>query len=75
MTVKWSEDATTSPADYDLCGQAHGKYVDVCSNGSGKWSVLFNCVRLKNDFASRDEAQHWAETADLIEELSEAPRH
>jgi len=75
MTIIWCKDIATLPLDHDFNGEIYGKYVDICGNGEGKWMVLFNCVLLKDDFDSRDAAQHWAENADLIDELSEAPRY
>lgn len=72
--IVWSEndDESEDTSNYDLCGKFLGKYVDVCSNGKNVWTVLFNCVRLKENMPSRDEAKQWAENADLIEELSNA---
>lgn len=75
--IIWSEDdthATEDTSNYDLCGTFLEKYVDICSNGNNLWSVLFNCVRLKENIATRDEAKAWAENADLLDELAEA-RH
>lgn len=75
--ILWSaddEDELEDTSTYDLCGTFAGKYVDICSNGENVWKVLFNCVRLKENIASRNEAKEWAENADLIEELSNA-RH
>lgn len=66
-----SEDTST----YDLCGRFRGKYVDVTNNGENSWAVLFNCVRIKENIATRDEAKQWVENADLIEELTNALRY
>jgi hypothetical protein len=72
--VKWSktpkDDSLENP--YDLCGKdKNDKYVDVTHSFKGTWSVLYNNVRLKDDFVSRDEAKDWAEKTDLINFLSE----
>lgn len=70
--ISWSEDDEESEdtSTYDLCGTFYGKYVDVTRNSNNLWSVLFNCVRIKENISTREQAKHWAETADLIEELS-----
>lgn len=74
--ILWSSDDEDGENNltHDLCGEFYGKYVDVIRNSENLWSVLFNCVRIKENIATRDEAKHWVENADLIEELSNA-RH
>lgn len=75
--IAWSEDdedETEDTSNYDLCGIFCGKYVDITRNSQNLWSVLFNCVRLKENITNRDEAKNWAENSDLLDELSNA-RH
>lgn len=73
--IIWSEeDSNEENLTCDLCGEAYGKYVDVTRDSQNKWSVLFNCVRLKQNIDTREEAKNWVENADILEELSNA-RH
>ena len=65
--IDWGE---IESGEHDLCSKLHGKYVDVTAHIRGTWSVLFNNIRLKDDFVSRDTAQSWAESTDLINEIS-----
>lgn len=54
----------------DLVGNLFGKYVDVTSNYKGTWSVMYNNVRVKDGFSTRESARQWAENADLVDALS-----
>lgn len=71
--IKWGAIPKDDSPDmqYELCGKdRNNKYVDLTKNSQGIWSVLYNNVRIKNDFNSREEAKNWAETVDLIDQLS-----
>lgn len=71
-TIQWSE--SDDPCS-DLCGRLDGKYVDVTFHVRGTWSVLFNNVRLRDDFLDRDAAKTWAEKSNLIDAFAETSRN
>lgn len=56
---------------YDLSGtDENNKEVDITHTYKNTWSVYYNKVSIKHHFLSRDEAKAWAESVDLIDELS-----
>lgn len=64
------DDEEEDDGTFDLVGQLNGKYIDVVCNIKGKWSVLYNNVRIKEGFESRDVAKDWIECVDLVDCLS-----
>lgn len=66
------DDEEEDDGTFDLVGKFKGKYVDVVSSVDRKWSVLYNNVRIKVGFESRDMAKNWAESVDLIDCLSQS---
>lgn len=70
--IEWTEFDDEDPDDgsADLVGFLFGKYVDVTSHYQGTWSVMYNNVRVKDNFLTREDARQWAESADLVDALS-----
>lgn len=69
--IKW-DDNSDDDGTHDLCGtDRFKKFVDVTHSYLGTWSVLYNNIRLKDDFTNRLEAKNWSESTDLVNALSE----
>lgn len=43
----------------DLCGNLHGKWLDVCQNQNGSWYCLWDNRRIGEIFGTREKAKQY----------------